>query len=50
MAKTLDYQGYTIQSMPHYETFREKWQRRIFVSFDHHQGSDGVHIHPRSCT
>jgi hypothetical protein len=32
MGKTVEYQGYTIQSIPHYETEREKWRLRIVVS------------------
>lgn len=34
MDKTMEYQGYTIQSAPQYVTEREKWQLRIFISLD----------------
>ena len=32
MGKTEEYQGYTIQSTPHYETEWKKWRLRIIVS------------------
>ena len=32
MGKTVEYQGYTLQSIPHYEAEREKWRLRIVVS------------------
>jgi hypothetical protein len=38
MGKTVEYEGYTIQSTPHYATDREKWQLRIFISVDDHRG------------
>jgi len=38
MAKTVEYEGYTIQSAPHYQTDREKWRLRIFISFEDHRG------------
>ncbi|NWF73461.1 MAG: PilZ domain-containing protein [Nitrospirae bacterium] len=38
MGKTLEYQGYTIQSSPQHLADGEKWQLRIFVSVDNHQG------------
>jgi hypothetical protein len=38
MGKTLDYQGYIIQSSPHHLPDSEKWQLRIFVSVDDHRG------------
>ena len=38
MGKTLAYQGYTIQSSPQHLADGEKWQLRIFVSVDNHQG------------
>ena len=37
MGKTLEYQGYTIQSSPHHLTDDEKWQMRIFISVDDHR-------------
>ena len=37
MGKTLEYQGYTIQSSPHHQADGEKWQLRIFVSVDDHR-------------
>jgi hypothetical protein len=38
MGKTLEYQGYTIQSSPHHLTHGEKWQLRICISMDNHRG------------
>ena len=38
MGKTLEYQGYTIQSSPHRLAHGEKWQLRIFISMDNHRG------------
>ncbi len=38
MGKTLEYQGYTIQSSPHRLEHGEKWQLRIFISMDNHRG------------
>lgn len=38
MGKTIEYQGYTIQSAPHHLADDEKWQLRIFVSVDDHLG------------
>ena len=38
MGKTLEYQGYTIQSSPHPLAQGEKWQLRIFISLDNHRG------------
>src|SRR6185295_14257805 len=32
MGKTMEYQGYTIQSTPYYETEWKKWRLRIVVS------------------
>lgn len=32
MAKTVEYEGYTIQSRPYYDTNWDKWQLRIFIS------------------
>jgi len=50
MGKTLEYQGYTIQSSPQHLADGEKWQLRIFVSMDDHRGvkareflADGVY-------
>ncbi|HKQ34010.1 MAG TPA: PilZ domain-containing protein [Nitrospiraceae bacterium] len=34
MEKTIQYQGYTIQSSPQYQTDTGKWQLRIFISVD----------------
>ncbi|RQW76852.1 MAG: hypothetical protein EHM14_15700 [Methanothrix sp.] len=39
MAKTVEYEGYTIHSTPHYQTDSEQWQLRIFLSFKDHQGT-----------
>ena len=38
MAKTVEYEGYTIQSTPHYETDWEKWRLRIVISLEDHRG------------
>jgi hypothetical protein len=38
MEKTLEYRGYTIQSVPQYVTEWEKWRLRIFISVDDHLG------------
>ncbi len=38
MDKTIEYQGYTIQSFPHPLAQGEKWQLRIFISLDNHRG------------
>ena len=38
MGKTLVYNGYTIQSSPQHLVDGEKWQLRVFVSVDNHQG------------
>ncbi len=38
MAKTVEYEGYTIQSVPHYQTDSEQWRLRIFISFKDHRG------------
>jgi PilZ domain len=38
MGKTLEYQGYTIQSSPHHLAHGEKWQLRILISMDNHRG------------
>jgi hypothetical protein len=38
MAKTVEYEGYTIQSAPHYQTDSEQWRLRIFISFKDHRG------------
>lgn len=37
MEKTVEYQGYTIQSSPKYEANLEKWRLRIFISVEDHQ-------------
>ena len=42
MAKTAEYQGYRIESTPHYETEWEKWRLRIFISM-----KDSRSIHRR---
>ena len=39
MAKTVEYEGYTIHSTPQYQTDSEQWQLRIFLSFKDHQGT-----------
>lgn len=38
MGKTVEYQGYTIQSAPHHLADGEKWQLRTFISVDDHRG------------
>ena len=38
MEKTVEYQGYTIQSAPQYDTDWEKWRLRIVISVEDHQG------------
>jgi hypothetical protein len=38
MAKTVEYEGYTIQSAPQYQTDSEQWRLRIVISFKDHQG------------
>jgi PilZ domain len=38
MAKTVQYEGYTIHSTPHYQTDSEQWRLRIFISFEDHRG------------
>jgi hypothetical protein len=38
MAKTVEYEGYTIQSTPQYQTDSEQWRLRIFISFEDHRG------------
>lgn len=38
MEKTVEYQGYTIQSTPHHLADGKKWQLRIFISVDDHRG------------
>ena len=38
MAKTVEYEGYTIQSAPRYVQEEEKWQLRIVISFKVPQG------------
>lgn len=37
MEKTVEYQGYTIQSAPHHLADGKKWQLRIFISVDDHR-------------
>jgi hypothetical protein len=37
MEKTVEYQGYTIQSSPKYEANWEKWRLRIFISVEDRQ-------------
>ena len=50
MAKTVEYEGYTIQSAPHHPVDSERWQLRIFISMDDSRGvrtrefsADGVY-------
>ncbi len=50
MAKTVESQGYTIQSAPHHLVDGEQWLLRIFISVDDHRGvrtrefsADGVY-------
>ena len=38
MAKTVEYEGYTIHSAPHYQTDSAQWRLRIVISFKNHQG------------
>ena len=38
MGKTVEYQGYTIQSTPQHPADGEKWQLRIFISVEDHRG------------
>lgn len=38
MGKTVEYQGYTIQSTPQCLADGEKWQLHIFISVDDHRG------------
>jgi len=38
MGKTVEYQGYTIQSAPQHLADGEKWQLRTFISVDDHRG------------
>ena len=38
MGKTVEYQGYTIQSAPHHMADGEKWQLRTFISVDDPRG------------
>jgi hypothetical protein len=38
MEKTVEYQGYTIESAPHLLVDGEKWGLRIFISVDDHRG------------
>jgi PilZ domain-containing protein len=38
MGKTVEYQGYTIQSAPHHSADGEKWQLRTFISVDDPRG------------
>ena len=38
MAKTVEYQGYTIQSAPHHPADGDKWLLRIFISFEDRRG------------
>jgi hypothetical protein len=45
MGRTVEYQGYTIESVPCYVPQWEKWQLRVLISFDDHRG-----IHTRECS
>jgi hypothetical protein len=38
MAKTVEYQGYTIQSAPHHPAGGDKWRLRIFISLEGRRG------------
>jgi PilZ domain len=38
MAKTVEYEGYTIQSTPLHLAEAEKWRLRIVISFEDHRG------------
>jgi hypothetical protein len=42
MAKTVEYEGYPIQSAPHHPVDNERWQLRIFISLDDHRGGGSV--------
>ena len=45
MGRTVEYQGYTIESVPRYVPEWEKWQLRILISFDDLRG-----VHTRECS
>jgi hypothetical protein len=49
MDKTVEYQGYTIQSAPYHLANREKWQIRIFVFVEDHRGVRTANSQPMSC-
>ena len=49
MARTINYEGYTIQSIPHQETNGEKWRLHIFISVEDHPGVRTRNSQPRSC-
>ena len=38
MAKTVEYEGYSIQSAPHHPVDSERWQLRIFIAVEDHRG------------
>ncbi|MGQ0665657.1 MAG: PilZ domain-containing protein [Nitrospiraceae bacterium] len=38
MGKTVEYQGYTVQSTPQHLADDDKWRLRVFVSLDDHRG------------
>ncbi|HMI39439.1 MAG TPA: PilZ domain-containing protein [Nitrospiraceae bacterium] len=38
MAKTVEYEGYSIYSAPHHPVDSERWQLRIFISVEDHRG------------
>jgi PilZ domain-containing protein len=38
MAKTVEYEGYSIHSAPHHPVDSERWQLRIFISVEDHRG------------
>ena len=38
MAKTVEYERYTIHSTPQYQPDSEQWRLRIFLSFEDHRG------------
>jgi PilZ domain len=38
MAKTVEYEGYTLQSAPYHPVDSERWQLRIFISVDDPRG------------
>src|SRR5580765_2907333 len=51
MAKTVEYEGYTIHSTPQYQTDSAQWRLRIFISFEDHRGvrtrefsADGLYV------